>query len=164
MELDPQNANRFSPTTSEEETEEVREVQTKIQMYKQVEVIHLEDCHEGNCGEPFTYWESWEPLPEGPQNEDEADPEAEEDAEDEDEARNEVAEEVDGNVSILSNLTPSADDLELIQTVQQDLVQEMTDVRRIFYSLMRRVEKMKPDIDRLQRLVEGAGRIPEPNQ
>ena len=55
-------------------------------------------------------------------------------------------------------------DLEDIELIQQDLIREMSEVRRSFYSLIRRVDRMRPDIIRLKRLVDGAGRIPDRNQ
>ena len=76
----------------------------------------------------------------------------------------EVTEEAEGNASVLSNLSPSVGDLEDIELIQQDLIREMTEVRRTFYSLIRRVDRMRPDIIRLKRLVDGAGRIADRNQ
>ncbi len=85
--------------------------------------------------------------------------------EDEDQYENaEEDEELPGNASVLSNSSPSVGDLEDIELIQQDLIREMSEIRQSFYSLIRRVDRMRPDIIRLKRLIDGAGRIPDRNQ
>ncbi len=55
-------------------------------------------------------------------------------------------------------------DLEDIEQIQQDLIGEMTEVRRTFLAMIRRVDRMRPEIVRLKRLVDGAGRINDGNK
>ena len=185
--MDLGNPNYFSDIESDEEIEvqEVKIVKKKKMIgltYKQIEEIQLDNEKNDGNGDPLIYWQHVANEQE-PDDEDFACQEEgcqhvcndlatyeehqlshAENAEDEEEDQFENAEEAEGNASVLSNLSPSVGDLEDIEQIQQDLIREMSEVRRSFFNLIRRVDRLSPDIIRLKRLVDGAGRIPDRNQ
>ena len=185
VEQETENSLVFSDISSDEEIEVVKVVKKKKKLigltYKQIELIQLDnEKNEGN-GTPLIYWQHVE---NGEQNSDNNDTVGEfacneegcnaaysdlttlsehqlSHAYNEDAEQYEDADEAEGNASVLSNSSPSVGDLEDIEQIQQDLIGEMTEVRRAFLAMIRRVDRMRPEIVRLKRLVDGAGRIPD---
>ena len=172
-------------SSDEIEVEEVNVVRKDKMIgltYKQIEDIQSDNEKNDGNGAPLIYWQHV-PNEQVPEEEDFTCHEEgcgiicvdltsyeihqlshAENAEDEEEDQFENAEEAEGNASVLSNLSPSVGDLEDIEHIQQDLIREMSEVRRSFFDLIRRVERLSPDIVRLKRLVDGAGRVPDHNQ